>query len=81
MWSFATLESEPRPELMGILAAALVQRISDCNPQELSNTIWAFAKLRAPRALHSGADHADRKALSGTGRQAGRPKLLLGSRS
>ena len=47
VWSFATLESEPRPELMAILAAALVQRISDCNPQELSNTIWAFAKLRA----------------------------------
>ena len=47
-WSYATLEAEPRPELMSILASALVQRISDCNPQELSNTIWAFAKLRAP---------------------------------
>lgn len=49
VWSFATLESDDaRPELMAILASALVQRIGDCNPQELSNTIWAFAKLRTP---------------------------------
>ncbi|KAK9814956.1 hypothetical protein WJX73_003116 [Symbiochloris irregularis] len=48
VWAFGTLEREgqPRKRLMSAIAAAMVDRVAECNPQEISNTCWAFAKLR-----------------------------------
>ena len=46
VWAFATLETEPRRRLMAGVAHAMAERVADCNPQEISNTCWAFAKLR-----------------------------------
>lgn len=45
LWALATLEKAPSPRLLVALADAMKERVSDCNPQEISNTVWAFAKL------------------------------------
>ena len=45
LWAMATLELLPCGRLLAAVAAAMKERASDCNPQEISNTVWAFAKL------------------------------------
>eukprot|EP00929_Paragymnodinium_shiwhaense_P014162 TRINITY_DN122043_c0_g1_i1.p1 TRINITY_DN122043_c0_g1~~TRINITY_DN122043_c0_g1_i1.p1 ORF type:complete len:971 (+),score=208.63 TRINITY_DN122043_c0_g1_i1:155-3067(+) len=47
-WAFATLRQR-NSALFGSLARELVQRVSDMKPQEISNTLWAFAKSQAGR--------------------------------
>ena len=49
----------PGRQLLSAVGQAMAERASDCNPQEISNTIWAFAKLRARSALLCHA-HASR---------------------
>ncbi|CAL8462328.1 g1861 [Coccomyxa elongata] len=46
IWSFATLELDPGPAFLRAVANAMAERASNCNPQEISNTVWAYAKLR-----------------------------------
>lgn len=45
LWAMATLELLPSGRLLAAVAEAMKERASDCNPQEISNTVWAFAKL------------------------------------
>ncbi|KAL0032386.1 hypothetical protein WJX79_008625 [Trebouxia sp. C0005] len=45
LWALATLELLPSGRLLAAVAEAMKERASDCNPQEISNTVWAFAKL------------------------------------
>ena len=45
VWALATLEFSPGPVFLQAVAKALIQRAGECNPQEISNAIWAFAKL------------------------------------
>ena len=45
LWAFATLDLQPGPHLLTAATDAMQQRAGDCNPQELSNTVWACAKL------------------------------------
>ena len=45
LWAMATLELLPSGRLLHAIAEAMTERASDCNPQEISNTVWAFAKL------------------------------------
>ncbi len=45
LWAMATLELLPSGCLLAAVAEAMKERASDCNPQEISNTVWAFAKL------------------------------------
>ncbi len=45
LWAMATLELLPSGRLLAAVADAMKERASDCNPQEISNTVWAFAKL------------------------------------
>ena len=48
LWAMATLELLPPGRLLAAVADAMRDRASDCNPQEISNTVWAFAKLGKP---------------------------------
>lgn len=45
LWAMATLELLPSGRLLAAVAEAMKERANDCNPQEISNTVWAFAKL------------------------------------
>lgn len=45
LWAMATLDSKPSRSLLAAVAQALQERVKECNPQEISNTVWAFAKL------------------------------------
>ena len=45
LWAFATLELRPPTLFLEAAAEAMRQRVSLCNPQEISNTVWAFAHL------------------------------------
>lgn len=45
LWALATLELLPSGRLLAAVAEAMKERASDCNPQEISNTVWAFAKM------------------------------------
>lgn len=45
LWAVATLDIHPSRQLLAAVAQALQERVKDCNPQEISNTVWAFAKL------------------------------------
>ena len=49
LWAMATLEMLPSGRLLAAVAEAMKERASDCNPQEISNTVWAFAKLGEKR--------------------------------
>lgn len=49
LWAMATLELLPSSRLLAAVAEAMKERASDCNPQEISNTVWAFAKLGGRR--------------------------------
>ncbi len=40
------LQLDPGPAFLRAVANAMAERASNCNPQEISNTVWAFAKLR-----------------------------------
>ena len=51
LWALATLERLPSGRLLIAVAEAMKERASDCNPQEISNTVWAFAKLGKPLLL------------------------------
>ena len=51
LWALATLERLPSGQLLIALAAAMQARASQCNPQEISNTVWACAKLGQPCSL------------------------------
>lgn len=42
---------EPKQALMKGIAAAMAERAADCNPQEISNCVWAFARLSTPSLL------------------------------
>ena len=44
------VQMDPGPHMLRAVAAAMAERASDCIPQEISNTVWAFAKLRARSA-------------------------------
>ena len=45
LWAVATLDSHPSRHLLAAVAQALQERVKECNPQEISNTVWAFARL------------------------------------
>lgn len=51
VWAYATMEhgagqqNGPIKGFLSALAKALTQRAGDCNPQEISNVCWAFARL------------------------------------
>ena len=45
MWAFATLESQPPPALLNSVAGAALAKAQAFNPQNLANTLWAYAKL------------------------------------
>merc|ERR1719409_1828676 len=47
-WAFATLRQR-NSALFASLAKELVSRVSDMKPQEISNTLWAFAKSQGGR--------------------------------
>ena len=51
LWAMATLELLPSGRLLAAVAEAMKERASDCNPQEISNTVWAFAKLGENRKV------------------------------
>jgi hypothetical protein len=38
---------DPGPHMLRAVAAAMAERAPACIPQEISNTVWAFARLRA----------------------------------
>ena len=46
------LQVEPKHALLRAIGKAMADRASECNPQEISNCVWAFARLSRPR-LHS----------------------------
>ena len=39
------LQVEPKQALMKGVADAMAERAAECNPQEISNCVWAFARL------------------------------------
>ncbi|KAK9818101.1 hypothetical protein WJX72_007196 [[Myrmecia] bisecta] len=45
LWGYATLDCDPGQDMLSTLADAMARRAGECNPQEVSNTVWAFAKL------------------------------------
>ena len=44
-YHFMMLQVEPKQALMKGVADAMAQRAAECNPQEISNCVWAFARL------------------------------------
>ena len=46
------LQVEPKHALLRAIGKAMADRASECNPQEISNCVWAFARLSRPH-LHS----------------------------
>lgn len=40
------LQLDPGAAMLRAVANAMAERASNCNPQEISNTVWAYAKLR-----------------------------------
>ncbi|PSC74935.1 RAP domain [Micractinium conductrix] len=45
VWAVASLEHDPGKKALFAFAEALVQRSDLCNAQEVSNSVWAFARL------------------------------------
>ncbi len=39
-------QMEAQPAMVGAAARAMADRATEANPQELSNTAWALARLR-----------------------------------
>ena len=39
------LQMEPKQALMKGVPDAMAERAAECNPQEISNCVWAFARL------------------------------------
>ena len=62
VWAFSNLGINPGREVMDALAAASVRIISEFVAQNISNTLWAFAKMEHPhRELFAAAGaHAAR---------------------
>jgi hypothetical protein len=51
LWGLATLEQDPGDEFWDAATARLTRLAHNCEPQHLSNSAWAFAKLqRQPSA-------------------------------
>ncbi len=47
------LQLDPGAAMSRVVANAMAERASNCNPQEISNTVWAYAKLRElPNGMH-----------------------------
>ena len=42
-WVLAQVE--PKQALLKAIAHAMAERAAQCNPQEISNCVWAFARL------------------------------------
>ena len=51
LWSYATLEHHPCDQLLEAMALHMVDRIAAYRPQAVSNSLWAYAKVRATVAL------------------------------
>ena len=47
LWALATLEHDPGKAVMAALGAAQAARVPTCIPQEMANSVWAFARLGA----------------------------------
>ncbi|KAK2080103.1 hypothetical protein QBZ16_002499 [Prototheca wickerhamii] len=47
LWALATLEYDPGKAVMAALGAAQATRVPTCIPQEMANSVWAFARLGA----------------------------------
>ncbi|KAK9861764.1 hypothetical protein WJX84_008936 [Apatococcus fuscideae] len=45
LWAYATLETHPGLSMLSLATSDLAKMAPTCNPQELSNTVWALAKL------------------------------------
>ena len=54
-WCLAA-QMDPGQPMLRAVAAAMAGRAADCNPQEISNTVWAFAKLRTRPRSYALAD-------------------------
>jgi len=47
LWSYAMLEHYPCDQLLEAMALHMVERIAAYRPQAVSNSLWAYAKVRA----------------------------------
>ena len=47
---------EPKQALLKAIAHAMAERAAQCNPQEISNCVWAFARLSGLPPLCSGQE-------------------------
>ncbi|GAB4822437.1 hypothetical protein N2152v2_009483 [Parachlorella kessleri] len=45
VWALATLDYDPGKKLLQQVAQALCERADKCNPQEVSNSVWAYTRL------------------------------------
>jgi hypothetical protein len=45
LWSFATLNYQPKTNLLQLIENEIVNKITSFNSQEIANTLWSFAKL------------------------------------
>ena len=57
-------DMDPGKQFLAAVATAMIQRAGECNPQEISNTVWAFAKLRASFVQKSYSEHSNLQLIS-----------------
>ena len=43
--NWVCVQLDPGPAFLRAVASAMAERAANCNPQEISNTVWAYAKL------------------------------------
>ena len=48
VWAYANLGHDPGSALLDAIATTSVQAMGSFSPQNLSNTLWSFAKLGRP---------------------------------
>ena len=56
LWSYATLAHYPGDALLEAMALHMAERIQAYRPQAVSNSLWAYAKVRAARRLSAHAE-------------------------
>ncbi len=67
LWSYAMLEHYPCDQLLEAMALHMVERIAAYRPQAVSNSLWAFAKVRS--TLDQGLHHVATAITSGPAHQ------------
>ncbi len=62
IWAYANLGHPPGDALANAIAGAAIRSLSSFTAQNVSNTLWAYAKLEFPheRLLRDSALHAQR---------------------